>query len=168
MTIVARPPRKKTLLPVWFFACRESLQQTRNWSLEQAGSDTDAAPIARLWSSGEQGKATHVEYWLRFEGRTYAKQVNVPLRIWKTFRENGKLRVRFVPSNPEVNHPGDWEKRPLSIGWRFWRRLARRHSPGLSRGRFARKQPAGGRQAGACTGYDMRVRQVRHSGSALI
>jgi len=82
---------------------------------------------------GEQGKSTHVEGWFRLEDRTDAKQVNVPLRIWKTLQKNRKLRVRFVPSNPEVNHPNDWEKWPLSIWVAFLAALAWRYSPGLSR-----------------------------------
>jgi uncharacterized protein DUF3592 len=93
----------------------ESNRQTRNYQLlAEQGRETDAT-ISRLWRTGEKGKNTRVEYWFDFAGRTYRKAAKVPLRVWRELELNGTLPVRFLPTDPEVNHPSGVSERPLLI-----------------------------------------------------
>ena len=48
---------------------------------------------------------------IALEGRSPA-----PGQLWETLRETGDLAVRFLPSNPSINHPAAWEESALP-GW---------------------------------------------------
>src|SRR5688572_16195048 len=71
-------------LVVAVLAGRESTRQTEEVEeLERDGEDADAR-IVRLWRTRGEGNHYRVEYWFRFEGRTYQKEMKIPQRIWKT------------------------------------------------------------------------------------
>ena len=94
---------------------RMSLRETETYQLlESRGKETDARVI-RLWRSKGENKRRHVEYRFELDGHTYFKAANVPLAIWKTLEAGGLLPVRYLPSNPDLNHPSAWRQKPMSI-----------------------------------------------------
>jgi hypothetical protein len=57
-----------------------------------------------------------VRYRFRANGIALHGYSQAPRHIWETLRETGYLSVRFVPSNPAINHPAAWEVSALP-GW---------------------------------------------------
>jgi len=97
------------------FLSLESMRQTRNYRrLAEEGRETEAT-VARLWRSAEKNRTAHVEYWFTVAGRRYRNATRVPAAIWKTLQTGERLPVRFLPSNPEINHPSRWHPRVLSL-----------------------------------------------------
>ena len=79
--------------------------------LEQ-GANTDAR-ITRLWRSGGEDQQHWVSYRFTVQERAYETRKTVPARIWQKLTVGSSLPVRFLPSNPKVNHPSGWNDTPM-------------------------------------------------------
>jgi hypothetical protein len=80
--------------------------------LQEQGVNTDAR-ITRLWRSGDKNQQHLVSYRFTVQEREYVARKGVPSRIWQTLRAGSTLPVRFLPSNPKVNHPTEWDDTPM-------------------------------------------------------
>lgn len=76
--------------------------------LQEKGLTTDAV-VTRVWRASEEGKQPWVAYRFTSAGREYEKRVKTPRRIWKNLEAGVTIPVRFVPSNPAINHPRGWD-----------------------------------------------------------
>ena len=95
------------------FLGRESSRQGENYRLlQQEGREADARIVRRWWTKGEN-KRLRVKYEFAVEGRSYVKEVKVPKARANTVAEDGAIRIRFVPSNPAINHPAAWNSEPM-------------------------------------------------------
>ena len=81
--------------------------------LQEQGVNTDAR-ITRLWRSGDKNQQHLVSYRFTVQEREYVARKGVPSRIWQTLRAGSTLPVRFLPSNPKVNHPTEWDDTPMT------------------------------------------------------
>ena len=79
--------------------------------LSEQGVNTDAQ-ITRLWRSSGKDQQHLVSYQFTVQGREYVARKGVPPRIWQTLSAGSSLPVRFLPSNPKVNHPTGWNDTP--------------------------------------------------------
>jgi hypothetical protein len=75
--------------------------------LDQQGVDTEAT-ITRLWRRNDKERQPMVTYGFQLDGRFYEASTPAPMRIWRELRERTPLPVRYVPSDPAVSHPRDW------------------------------------------------------------
>jgi hypothetical protein len=51
-----------------------------------------------------------VAYVFSAGGARVHGECEVPLRVWAGLRTGADLAVRYLPSDPAVNHPGAWEE----------------------------------------------------------
>ena len=50
-----------------------------------------------------------LDYSFTAEGRYFTGHAFMPDRIQAILRESDPLPIRYLPSNPSINHPSDWE-----------------------------------------------------------
>jgi hypothetical protein len=74
-----------------------------------------SAEITRLWHQGKSSTPM-VAYAFTANGIRIRGDAAVPQSVWPALRKAGFLPVRFLPSNPTVNHPAGWE-RPALPAW---------------------------------------------------
>jgi hypothetical protein len=82
--------------------------------LQEQGVNTDAQ-ITRVWRSTGKDQQHLVSYRFTVEERAYVARKKVPPRIWQDLRAGSSLPVRFLPSNPKVNHPAGWDDTPMPL-----------------------------------------------------
>jgi hypothetical protein len=80
--------------------------------LQEQGVNTEAR-ITRLWRSGDKNQQHLVSYRFTVQERAYEARNKVPTRIWQTLTVGSSLPVRFLPSDPKVNHPTEWDDTPM-------------------------------------------------------
>ena len=80
--------------------------------LQEQGVNTDAR-ITRVWRSSDKDQQHLVSYRFTVEEREYVARKKVPTQIWQTLKAGSSLPVRFLPSNPKVNHPIEWDETPM-------------------------------------------------------
>jgi hypothetical protein len=80
--------------------------------LSEQGVNTDAQ-IIRLWRSSGKDQQHLVAYRFTARERAYEARHQVPIRTWQTLRAGSSLPVRYLPSNPKVNHPTGWDDTPM-------------------------------------------------------
>ena len=80
--------------------------------LQEQGVNTDAQ-ITRVWRGGDKNQQHLVSYRFTVQEREYVARKGVPPRIWQDLRAGSSLPVRFLPSNPKVNHPTGWDDTPM-------------------------------------------------------
>lgn len=56
-----------------------------------------------------------VSYSFTVNGRTFSGKAGVPARIERNLHEFGPLMVRYLPSDPAINHPAAWQWSPLTF-----------------------------------------------------
>jgi hypothetical protein len=64
--------------------------------------------ITRLWSQGRP-IVLKVSYTFVAAGSSYAGEARVPDRFWHSLHDSASLPIRYLPSNPAINHPAAWE-----------------------------------------------------------
>jgi hypothetical protein len=80
--------------------------------LQEQGVNTEAR-ITRVWRSSGKDSQHLVSYRFTVQEREYAARKGVPARIWQTLKAGSSLPVRFLPSDPKVNHPSEWSDTPM-------------------------------------------------------
>jgi hypothetical protein len=70
------------------------------------------ARIMRLWRDGKDSSEHMVGYRFPAETGDVEGRARVPAKIWKELQAGGTLAVRYVPSQPKINHPADW---PMNV-----------------------------------------------------
>jgi hypothetical protein len=80
--------------------------------LQEQGVNTDAQ-ITRVWRSSGKDQQHLASYRFTVQDRAYTARKGVPARIWQTLRAGSSLPVRYLPSNPKVNHPTGWDDTPM-------------------------------------------------------
>jgi hypothetical protein len=80
--------------------------------LQEQGLNTDSQ-ITRVWRSGDKNQQHLVSYRFTVQERAYAARKGVPPRIWQTLKAGSSLPVRYLPSDPKVNHPTEWNDTPM-------------------------------------------------------
>jgi hypothetical protein len=76
-------------------------------ALRHDGRET-VGEIRRVWSASRSMK-TRVSYTFAVNGVPFVGEELVPDQLVRSFPESGTLPIRYLPSNPAVNHPAAWE-----------------------------------------------------------
>ena len=88
-------------------------RQAKEQRLLQEQSVNTDAQITRVWRGGDKNQQHLVSYRFTVQEREYVARKGVPSRIWQTLTVGSSLPVRFLPSNPKVNHPIEWDETPM-------------------------------------------------------
>jgi len=97
-----------------FLATQSRRQATERDLLRDQGVVTDAI-VLRVWRDGGKDNAHRVRYRFEVQGREFMASHTAPVAIWRTLEAGSNLPVRYVPSNPAINHPAAWN--PSVVPW---------------------------------------------------
>jgi hypothetical protein len=93
-------------LTLWYSF--DAVQQMRHRAVLRQDGSTTTGEITRLWSSG-RGAYHKVSYTFTVNGSLFTGEAQVPKDFWDGLQGAGSLPVRYVPTNPVINHPNSWE-----------------------------------------------------------
>ena len=100
------------LFPGWKMA--KKMQTTA--ALRTDGRDA-VGEITRLWEEREKYSNLHVGYTFTINGASYTGESDVPYQLWQSIRQASSLPIRYLPANPAMNHPAEWEGPNFSGMW---------------------------------------------------
>jgi hypothetical protein len=89
------------------FCFREPAQEMARTAALRRGSRETTGVVTRLWSKGRSGEM--VSYTFTANGVAFTGECSVPVGHLAGLREADPLPVRFLSSNPTINHPAAWE-----------------------------------------------------------
>jgi hypothetical protein len=93
------------VLTIWI--SRSALQKMQQTSaLRQSGAEV-RGEIGQIESVPRS--MDRVSYTFEVDGKTFSGNAGVPARLAPALRQSNVLAVRYLPSNPDVNHPAAWE-----------------------------------------------------------
>jgi len=99
MIIMAFPAYLSCMLfHTWF-----QVNQTRD-ALRRESSE-----VAGVVNQIKYGKSYRVYYTFVVDGRSFTGHSTMPREIRKNLQDSDPLSIRYLPSNPAVNHPAAWE-----------------------------------------------------------
>jgi hypothetical protein len=90
-----------------FLITETSRQAEIRSALRGAGNET-MGQIDRLRNPYHALKE-YVDYTFVADGKNYPGEAIVPLEDWHTIQTTGGLSIRYLPQDPTMNHPVDWE-----------------------------------------------------------
>src|SRR5262245_65318454 len=62
-----------------------------------------------VYRKNTKGHPTYVRYRFTTSTGIYTKTLPAPESIWKGLKPGDTINVRYVPTDPAVSHPADWE-----------------------------------------------------------
>lgn len=89
------------------FIAAEALQQVQIRSDLPSGGNETLGKIERLHQPYPLKE--YVDYTFIADDKTYTGKAIVPLDVYHTIKSASSLSIRYLPDNPAVNHPVDWE-----------------------------------------------------------
>jgi hypothetical protein len=92
---------------------RQAARETETAILLDAQGVRAEATVTRVWKSGGKSPQGWASYQFTHGGAIYEKRLKPPRNVWGRLREGDTLPIRFLPSDPSVNHPEDWSDRPM-------------------------------------------------------
>jgi len=100
----------------WFLSCfPAAVQQKARTAALRHGSQETTAVVTGLRRTGHGDRL--VSYAFTAHGAALAGECAVPWEHWRGLREAGPLPIRFLPSNPAINHPAAWEGPDSDMWW---------------------------------------------------
>jgi len=90
-----------------------AVQQMQNWEALRR----DGIEIVGMVTGKETGKSRMVYYAFTVNGISFTGKARVPEQVFESLQDSDPLPIRYVPANPAVNHPADWESAPLDSAW---------------------------------------------------
>ena len=92
---------------------KNAMQNIQNWeALRRDGSDT-VGQVTRT----HNGKHLTVYYSFTVNGTTVTGSAEAPKQFEQILEDSSPLTIRYLPSNPSVNQPADWEYGPSDSVW---------------------------------------------------
>jgi hypothetical protein len=81
--------------------------------LRQNGAES-LGRVARTW---KKGMSSYISYSFSVDGIVYFGEVETPIDVWNRLHQGDSLPVRYLPADPNGNHPAAWESPSHSILW---------------------------------------------------
>lgn len=92
---------------------KNAVQQLQNWeSLRRDGNEV----VGKITGT-EKGKSPTVDYAFTVNGNSFTGKALATKQLLQSLQDSGPLPIRYVPANPAVNHPANWESAPLDSVW---------------------------------------------------
>ena len=83
---------------------------------DRAALHADANETAGTFLKWKQRKSDTAIYTFTVNGKAYTGQARVPVQFLYSVGHSNSLPIRYLPSNPSINHPADWEWSPI-LDW---------------------------------------------------
>jgi Protein of unknown function (DUF3592) len=103
-------------LALGFWLYHEGAQDRASSELLRAQGQEANGEITSL-SQDQRGRAKMVSYIFTANGIRIKGEASVPADQWPSIQKAGFLKVRFLPSNPAVNHPAAWDESNSTPAW---------------------------------------------------
>ena len=97
-------------VPLCLWMQSQNAERTSRIELLRTQGIETKGEIARLWHSSGKSHTPMVGYAFTANGVRLKGQSSVPGDLWDGIQKAGFLPVRYVPSNPAINHPAAWEE----------------------------------------------------------
>jgi hypothetical protein len=95
-------------IPLYVWMHNQEAQTKAHSELLRTQGQEATGEIMRLWRR-DRGRVPMVGYAFTANGVRLAGEASVPSAMWPSIQKAGFLPVRYVPSNPAINHPAAWE-----------------------------------------------------------
>jgi hypothetical protein len=92
-----------------FIRTQDNRVKARNEVLRTQGREA-TGEVQRLWRTSGKESRNMVKYAFTANGVRLNGQSSVPSARWDKVRRAGFLPIRYLPSDPAVNHPAAWEQ----------------------------------------------------------
>ena len=102
-------------LVLGIFLHNDGIREGQEAAALRADGKEATAEIYRLWHQGK-GSTPMVAYRFSANGSRISGESSVPSKSWPGIQKIGFLTVRYLPSNPIVNHPTLWDP-PTQPAW---------------------------------------------------
>jgi hypothetical protein len=102
-------------VPLFLFLRGQDQQRVERTRLLRTEGQAAEGEIVRLWHEGKYATPM-VRYAFTAGGLRIQGQSSVPKDRWDRIRIAGFLPVRYLPSNPKINHPAAWDE-PSDPAW---------------------------------------------------
>lgn len=96
-----------------FFVASESARQAHIRTALRGTGNEAAGKIEEL-RNPFHGLKEYADYTFIADGQTYSGEAIVPLEDYHSIKLTSDLSIRYLPGNPAVNHPTDWEWSAMS------------------------------------------------------
>lgn len=90
------------------FLSRKAARESATRAALDSGSVETQATVTRHWRTGGKSDTPMIAYRFEHGGRIYHGSTSVPRAMWSELQMGSPIAVRFVPTEPEINHPSDW------------------------------------------------------------
>jgi hypothetical protein len=98
-----------------FFRSQNERNMARAEALRTQGSEANGE-IVRLWHSSNKSHTPMVTYAFTANGIRLKGDASVPGEWWGKIQKAGFLPIRYLPSDPSINHPAAWDP-PTDPAW---------------------------------------------------
>jgi hypothetical protein len=98
-------------IPLYLFMQNQHAEQVARVERLRAEGHEAQGEITRLWHEGKSSTPM-VGYAFSAGGVRFQGKSSVPGRLWDGIRKAGFLPVRYLPADPNTNHPAAWEESP--------------------------------------------------------
>lgn len=99
-----------SLIGVFWLSIQIPRQYANRNSLRASGVNTTAKIDKVVTAKG----SLWVKYTFEAEGRAITNEIKAPGTMEKFLYHAETIEIRYLPSNPEINHPVEWEWSPWS------------------------------------------------------
>lgn len=91
--------------------------ETTKQTLLQKDGATASGKIIQKWT---HGSGTYISYSFAIDQTPYSGKSKVPFDTWNGLHQADSLPIRYLPANPDLNHPAAWEDSTSSKLWLLW------------------------------------------------
>jgi len=95
------------------WACFHMVQMNRQVQELRTNGRDAVAQIQQLWRSARSA-TRNVRYTFPANGVTVTGESTVPNDLWMRMQKSTPLYIRYLPSDPTINHPAAWEDSPYA------------------------------------------------------
>jgi len=90
-----------------FMRAQAASQEVDTQALREHGAQV-TGEVARLWTRDRP--TTHmVGYFFTAGGQRTRGEAAVPEKLWAHVQKAGMIPIRYLPSNPTISHPAEWD-----------------------------------------------------------
>lgn len=93
---------------MYWFLSRQGAREAAERAALDAGSVETEATVTRHWRAGGKSDTPMITYEFQYQGHVYHGRSSAPGREWRNLGVGSAIPIRFVPGQPEVNHPSAW------------------------------------------------------------
>jgi hypothetical protein len=92
---------------------RKARRQAEQISALQDNGVTTQGSVTRRWRTGGKDDERRLAYEFQNGGRVFTGDVSAPRNKWDTLPPGSAIEIRFIPSDPRINHPAEWRMQAL-------------------------------------------------------